>query len=189
MQQVEEFPHTSTNYLTCGDFQDEAAAVADFDARIAQCDLFMSCKEVCGFYLHPRYGAELCNPRIDRILVPNAKLLKAGWEYGPIGIECKKSGEKIGKAVSQAMDYSRAAFELPGNFALVVLRWIFIWPLSTFAGDIESVMAQNRIGGVSGYYSHDLKFKASGSNMLYVGQDGRFEIGNVKCGNRTGNRG
>ena len=52
---------------------------------------------------------------MDRVLVPMRKLKEAGWSYGVIGIEAKRSDIKIGPAISQCLDYGRSLFELAGG--------------------------------------------------------------------------
>ena len=145
--------------ITVGSYETEDDAKLALDRELAHCkdaggnDLFWLCKEVCGAFVQPRpcqNDRTLHGLRIDRLLLPSPKLRELGWEYGAIGIEVKKSGVKIGPAISQAIDYSRAVWTLPdfGNIR-VWLDWIFIWPMVKQHGPIASVLAQNRIGSAS----------------------------------------
>ena|SRR5579872_3052612 len=116
---------------TNGAFANESDAMAAFDAWVKRSDAFSIYEECDGDYLASRVAVEAKRPRIDRILVPRQKALDAGWKYGALGIEGKRSGIKIGQALSQIIDYSQAAFELRKEghlFASVVLRWIFLYP-------------------------------------------------------------
>lgn len=115
---------------------------AELDARLELAGVFVTYKEVCGTYLQPRLGAEVKPPRIDRILVPNKRLIDAGWRHGIIGVECKAPGKKLGPAITQCMDYSRASFRLPKNSFDIMPRWIVLWPMAPedLVGDLASVM-------------------------------------------------
>src|SRR4051812_43868554 len=82
-------PNRSTQE-TIGPWQDEHEAMRDFDARIKRSELFRVYKEVNGWLQQPRVGAEKKDMKIDRILLPTAKLLNIGWKYGAVGIEGKE---------------------------------------------------------------------------------------------------
>lgn len=129
-----------------GNHAAEADCWADFDDVMAKLvDYFGVLREVTGWYIQPRAHVAPKQPRIDRILTPKKALRDAGWDIGPVGVECKKSGEKLGPAISQAIDYGRAVFPISGS-CTVNLEWIFLWPSGVVAGDIGSIMAQQRIG-------------------------------------------
>lgn len=169
---------------TSGEWENEDKSAEELDRRISTCELFHSFSEVCGYYVQPRFDSELKKPRIDRLLLPSQKLLKLGWKLGPVGIECKK----LGPIVVQAMDYARAIFTIPTTGNPTYCRWIFIWPLNEFMGDIASVMAQHRIGGAYGHSDSHLKLKTgAGPNALEF-SEGHVSIGNVRCGQKTGSR-
>lgn len=124
----------------------EADGWAEFDALMAQLqDYFGVLREVTGWYLQPRSHCKPKQPRIDRILTPKRSLLQAGWDLGPVGVECKRSDEKLGPVISQCIDYQKAVFPL-GHGYTVCLEWVFVWPCGVVPGDIGSIMAQQRIG-------------------------------------------
>jgi hypothetical protein len=103
-------------------------------------------QEVDGWMLHPRMDTNgTGRPRIDVLLQPKKALIERGWRWGIVGIECKKSGTKVGRVVSQAMDYTRCVWDTPNGFA-VMSRFVFIWPCEPPKNDLESVMVQHRIG-------------------------------------------
>ena len=183
---MESVPHPAI--LTAAGFGEEAASAAELDRRLTEVGLFKVYSEVCGCYVQPRYGADLQTPRIDRILVPGQKIVDAGWTLGIVGIECKGSGIKIGKVVSQCIDYTRAAFTLPRSRFTVMCSWVFIWPLDNYGGDTASIMDQNRIGGAIGTKWSLLRLKTACVNALDVRADGTFTIGEVRQGNKTGSR-
>jgi hypothetical protein len=178
---------TAQAILTAGDFTEESAGLEVFDRAIEASGAFKSIPEVCGKFIQPRYDAELKTARIDRILIPNRKAIDAGWRDGPIGIEAKKSGHKAGKIISQAMDYSRCVWELDHGFC-VVLRWIFIWPLDNPKNDLESIMAQNRIGCVCPSNQSRILFSCGGTNGITILADGSVHTKPLPMGRKAGSR-
>lgn len=136
------------NALTLGDFDTEIQSAIAFD-KFAESygEFWRIYKEVPGSYVNSLPGSRDGSPRIDRILIPTTKLIECGWECGAIGVEIKPSKQKIGRAISQCIDYRGAAFKIGAGFH-VFCDQIFLWPFSTVGGDIESVMAQYRVGGV-----------------------------------------
>lgn len=174
--------------FTSGTWDDEADACAELDRRIEASNLFRSYREVTGQYVQPRYGAALKAPRIDRLFIPKKALLDAGWNYGIIGVECKASGKKLGPLVAQCLDYSRAAFKLPDVKFDVMCSWIFLWPVAAYAGDIASMMDQNRIGGVSGSHWDLLNFKTASGSLLRIKNCDEFFIRECRQGTKAGSR-
>lgn len=144
---------------TLAGFRDEPASMDDFDSRIGRSGLFTTYKEVRGENMQPRLDIEPATHNkaihktacIDRILVPTPTLFAAGWKGGIIGIEGKSSGVKIGRAICQAMDYSRCVWTLPDREVDVVAKWIFIWPSEIETCDVGSIMANFRIGTSAPY--------------------------------------
>lgn len=161
----------NANAFTEGDFHNEDDAWEFFDNWIDVSGGFRVYREVWGRYLLSRPFANESRPRIDRFLIPKQPVLDAGWIYGPIGIEGKKSGHKIGKAVSQALDYSAAVFEpIPGfHFNL---ESVFVFPVSMPKGDVASVMTQNRIGCVRiSHGKYPLTFQMGGTHVIELQAD------------------
>lgn len=131
--------------LTCGDYQTEPDAVSAF-LNIVNRDHWQVLQEVEGWMLHPRIDtAGSGRPRIDILLQPRRGLIEFGWRWGVVGIECKKSGTKLGRVISQAMDYTRCVWGTPNGFNIMT-RFVFVWPCDPVKNDLESVMIQNRIG-------------------------------------------
>lgn len=173
---------------TTGYFHEESEALAEFDSIVNASGSFRLIPEVEGEYVCPRYGTEAKGARIDRILMPLKKAVDAGWNGGAIGIEAKRSGAKIGRLVSQAIDYSRCVFELrspPG--LLVMLKWIFIFPAEMQTCDLASVMAQNRIG-TCWLINDRLTFSCGGMNGISIWSDGRIEAKQLPMGGKRGSR-
>lgn len=177
---------------------DEAAGLEVFDDLVQRAGIAKTLyREVNGFVFQPRLMTEY-KPiiRIDRIVYPSNRLIEAGWVAGPFGVEAKKPGvEKIGKAVSQAMDYTKAAFEvspstMPGT--RLTLEWVFLWPFHSVTGDLASVMAQNRIGVCwtsDGGRRRDITFVAqSGTYAVSWREGSAIRVNAPQCGGKRGSR-
>lgn len=183
-------PDSIQQVLTGYEYADEAAAMADFDAKVDACGAFHMYREVWGEPMHHKPGTEFKNLRVDRILTPNRKLMDAGWNDGVIVIEGKKSGKPIGRTISQSLDYARCAFTLPKGGVRVIPNWVFIWPLEGEPkGDVGSIMAQSRIGWVSSSSQRPLIFGCGAMHGITVMADGSVFVKHLPMGRKTGNRG
>lgn len=172
----------------------EAASLQQLDRMVAP--FFNVHREVRGEYLDRRPGRENKSPRIDRILVPNAKLSAAGWT-SIIGVEGKKPGTKLGPHVCQGIDYTWATFVVDGRS--VYPEAIFLWPVlnesgidgEQIIGAIESVMYQNRIGVTHvNDYTKNIRFQMGpvllelrGERIVRMDHDRLLKIGR-KVGSR-----
>lgn len=162
---------------SCETWSTEEESAAEFDLRIERSGLFeRSFKEVRGYYLAHRPGREEKNARIDRVLIPGAKLRDAGWTM-TIGVEIKKSDCDFGRAVSQAIDYTYCNWNV-GTYWMFCER-IFLWPFAMPQGPLQSVMLQNGVGTVHGssYYgrqAHSLVFQLE-RRVIEVLPDGVLE--------------
>lgn len=179
--------------FTEGNWIDEPASSADLDSRIADCGLFNVYRECRGQYIQPpthttrNERGEIPSPRIDRILTPKKELLaEVNWTLGVIGIECKASGKKLGPVVSQCLDYSRASFTV-GGFD-VMLKWVFIWPLKHFVGDVASVMNQHRIGGAWGDSWDKFALRAADAYCFQIDNNSKIHFKSPVCGGKVGSR-
>lgn len=174
---------------TSGVFENEELALSRLDELLNRSDSFRVYHEVPGFYVQPRPLTEEKESRIDRILIPLKKTVDAGWHHGAIGIEAKKSSHKIGPIISQALDYSRCVFELPTNppGLLLMVSWVFIWPLKDPGCDLASVMAQNRIG-YAYEFDETIYFCSSGLHGLVLQANGEVRAKNLPSGRRRGSR-
>ena len=175
--------------LTCGDYATEPESVAALLAIINR-DHWLVTTEVTGWLLQPRLDTDGSNYlRIDAILQPTRRLMQAGWRWGMVGIECKRSGVKVGRVISQAMDYTRCVWEMPSGVH-VMTRMIFIWPCEKPKSDIESVMVQHRIGVANPSYTSDrLVFCIGGTNVYADNGDNSPHIAEIiPGGSRKGSR-
>lgn len=171
-----------------GTWTTEVLAAAELDSRIAASGLFDRCyAEVEGYYLAARPNRPLQQARIDRILFPSEKLRAAGWTP-PIGVEIKRSGEPLGPALAQTIDYTYAAFGVgPAAGYWVHLEKIFLWPLTPQRGAVESVMLQNGIGALHGDEIYPLTFTLE-RNVIRSRTDGAVEAHASKTGRKVGSR-
>ena len=180
-------------YITSGNYQTEKDACDAFDSAIEQSEAFRMWKEVAGEMIHPLPNNETQSYRIDRILVPMDKLLKAGWTKGLIGVEIKKSGIKAGPPLSQSLDYLRCAWTAPKGIR-VLLSYIFLFPLAKCHGTVASFMAQNHFGSCQLNYDplstyHRLEFFIGEQALIECSiNTGDVLVKNTKIGDRTGSR-
>lgn len=174
--------------FTDGEGGCEAEVWRDFDEVFRLHERwFRVLPEVTGWYVGPRPHILPKQPRIDRILLPSRELMAAGWRLGPVGVECKRKGEKIGPAICQALDYSHAVFPISGG-CTVALEWIFIWPIDKVTGDIASIMSQNRIGCARSWNGVDIQLKTDSLNILEATPGNITRISTPRCGYKVGSR-
>lgn len=176
--------------LTCGSWPDEEKSAAAFDTLIGESQLFSMYREVSGtYFLTNPFAEKRAVPRIDRILSPTKKLLDLGWIHGLIGVELKRSGEKIGPALAQLLDYNDALWRLrPGNFC-IKLNWLFLWPLDRLHGTWASLMSQKRFGNIYPYPNGNLCFHIGEQTLLYIPRNGSTpHFGLVTSGQKNGSR-
>lgn len=139
---------------TCGSYDTEADAEDHFDELTSRSGLWKIHKQVVGSSWQPRPGAQAKESlRIDRILQPTQRLIDLGWSHGHVGVEIKASGLKIGKPVSQMLDYMRCVWCLPtGN--TTTLKYTFLFPCVSALGNVMSIMTQNNLGFCYEHYGH-----------------------------------
>lgn len=177
----------AVNTRTAGDFATEPEATAELDALLSRhANLFHVHREVPGFYIQPKLDGSRSNCKIDRLLIPSVELVGLGWSHGAFGIECKRSGKKIGRVVAQCMDYSRAVFTTDNGFRFM-LDWVFIWPLEKQLGDIASVMAQHRIGCARRKWGGGIEFLTDSTRLISVGGGEPF-VRSTSVGKKAGSR-
>ena len=145
VEQEHKEPHT------CGNYQTEKEACDAFDDlfEVKLSRWFSVFKEVTGFYVVNPHGLGTPTCRIDRILIPKPPLIKEGWQFGAIGVECKHSNIKASKPLSQCIDYRGAAFRVGEAGMTIMLEQVFLWPFLPPTGAIQSLIAQRRVGGLS----------------------------------------
>lgn len=188
---------TATKVRTGGSFFTETSAWEVFDAIIDKCEAFRMYREVEGEFVHPRpmtheKPSDTEKVRIDRLLVPQSKAIASGWIGGAFGVEGKRSDMKLGPLVTQAIDYSRCVFKLELEkgklLALVMLKWIFIYPVGFYSGELVSLMANHRIGTCDQWAGDGLLFACAATNGIKIYPDGRIEAKDLPMGNKRGSR-
>lgn len=186
---VDDVTHANDQHMTYGTWQVESDSCDALDRILERHAFWQVHKEVCGRPTFTGLHQETKGLRIDRVLIPTPKARSAGWCFGPVGIECKRSGEKIGRATSQMLDYQRALWKLPNGDVWFALNWVFLWPARKLGGPVASVMAQNRLGTVSHYMS-DLTFDSGGHVMARMKGNGSHEFSTAaeSIGRKTGSR-
>jgi hypothetical protein len=179
---------------TEGDYQTEEMACIAFDDAVTKTGLFNISKEVWGRFNNPLpFKDNKDHPRIDRILTPTTKLLDAGWNQGAVGVEIKKSGVKLGRPLSQCMDYLHIAWEMPRSKIVVNLNYVFLFPLGKFGNSLASLCEQNHLGGCLLQYGQDSPYHRlaffTGEHVVleYRLNTGELKIGKT-IGKRTGSR-
>lgn len=172
---------------TSGYWQTEQEAAQAFDNAIEDLGgLFRVYKEVEGRYQYFRPAQDLKTPRIDRILVPTTELKLAGWDLGPIGVELKKSGAKLGPPLCQLIDYTHATWNLNGNW--VVLEWYFLWPVDKLTGPLQSILAGQRCGGAYRDQYQRLIFHSAFIIAKLIEHDIDIRPNNLNHGFKVGSR-
>lgn len=174
-------------FWSCGDWETERDSCAALDDTLDHISGFRVYKEVPGVYTSLRPNQEHKTPRIDRVLAPTAELVALGWDLGPIGIECKKSNVKLGPAISQCIDYSRALWRISNNW--VWLDWIFLWPAKCPGGTVGSILAQQRIGTAHTSPWYSLYLSSSEGKVAIFDNDGYLTgVKQRVAGRKTGSR-
>ena len=128
------------------EYQTEEEVGWFFDSIISKSNDFYVLREVTGCYTQPKPFSELRAPRIDRLLIPKEKLRSKGWPHYCVGIELKAGGLKLGRALSQSMDYTRAVFTSHEFCCDIMPRYVFMFNTCKQHGQIASVSAQHRVG-------------------------------------------
>lgn len=166
----------------------EAASAAALDEALAELNLFNVYAEVPGTLVQPRPGQVDKSMRIDRLLLPNDRLLGLGWRHGIVGIEIKRSDARLGPALAQAMDYTRAVWTLPGSYFTVTAPWVFCFPFPKQHQDIASVMAQSRVGTAWADQWTLLGLAAGEAVLLRATHTGEIRLGIANSGRKAGSR-
>lgn len=175
-------------YTTLGDYTTEVESQAALVDVVRRSGAFRIYEQVRGQYVQNLPYKQPGEPRIDVVLMPTVETTNLGWNLGPVGIECKRSGMKIGRPIAQMLDYRRALFNINNSGAWVHLSWVFLWPMSQVHGEFASVMAQSQVGGVHSYGGEGFALHG-GQHMIssWTPSDG-LRIRNIAQGRKVGSR-
>lgn len=175
---------------TAGHYRTEEESVADLVSKVNPRHWTVH-REVNGWLLHPRsFSDGKLNLRVDVVLEPTEELQYAGWRWGPIPIECKKSDHHVGPTLCQIMDYTRCVWSLRTGWD-VMARLCFLWHFKPPGGTVASVMVNNRIGGAfAREYRRNRLVLMFNSTVAYEDRDhDQPSIATeLRGGNKTGSR-
>ena len=103
---------------TTGPYATEQEAKSAFISHVDD-SLWTVFSEVTGEVLYPKIGCRTTSVRADYVLFPKEPLESSGWCLGPICVEVKRSGARLGPEICQAQDYMRCAFRLPSGLVFI----------------------------------------------------------------------
>lgn len=198
---------------TSGNYATEKEASDDFIRHVND-DHWEVLHEVRGEVIHPKIGCDKTSVSADFILWPKLSLINNGWDAGPICVEIKKSGVKLGPVINQALDYMRCLFtsrigneptvqyagqrglRFAGDDKVVEFipphvdfkpRFCVIFPVPSVLGEAQSVMANNRIGWANIRTDGRLGIYLDGK-CVYTETGGVFLRSALKSGKKFGSR-
>ena len=166
----------SYTLLTDDGFENEIETESFFDSKINPV-FFTIEKQVKGRRLFDDKCTDLAcngqNIKLDRILHPTAQVVKAGWRYGPVGVELKKSKIALGGVITQVLEQRQTLFLSRFLNNTRILPSIFaIFPVSTIKGDIHSLMNTQLILACSyRQWTDSIRFSNGNFNILEIGKD------------------
>ena len=175
---------------TAWSYDTEVEACVDLDRVLADCGMFTVYTEVRGHLLQSRAGQEIKTMRVDRLLTPTGAAIDAGWSLGAIAIEVKRDAATAGRAIAQAMDYSRSVWDIGRGGVLIHSPFVFLWPFEKVSGPMASLMAHQRIGTAQPErWTGGLKLSC-GENVVADLMPGGFVIraGALSFGRKAGSR-
>ncbi len=129
---------------TTGNYETEDEAKRDFLLHVND-DHWLVEQEVTGQVIHPKQDCHATKVRADYILHPKSELIAMGWQVGPVCVEIKRSGVKLGPVISQALDYMRCQFSGLGG-ASIRPKFCVVFPLDRVQESLQSVMSHERVG-------------------------------------------
>lgn len=174
---------------TTGNYQTEEEAKADF-LRHVNDDHWEVLSEVTGRAIFPKHDCDPASVRVDYVLFPKESLITSGWTAGPICIEVKRSGKKLGPVVSQAIDYMRCCFTVSrGQYSGLTFRpkFCIVFPLARVQESLQSVMASERVGHAHVGIDSKLRIYMNGV-CAYTECGGVFLRHAMKGGKKFGSR-
>jgi|SanBayMetagenome_1026888.scaffolds.fasta_scaffold02213_12 hypothetical protein len=129
---------------TTGCYETEDDAKRDLMGHVND-DHWEVYQEVAGQVIHPKQDCHATKVTADYILWPKQSLISQGWSIGPVIVEVKKSGHKLGPLLSQAFDYMRCQFS-PAPGVSVRPKFCVVFPLARVQETVQSIMSHERVG-------------------------------------------
>lgn len=170
---------------TTGKYATEDEAKLDFIAHVNDDHWYVE-QEVTGEVVFPKPGCRLATVRVDYVLYPKMQLIESGWSVGPICVEVKKSGVKLGPVICQAQDYMRCTFNGPYGMRFRP-QFCVIFPLARVGETTQSIMSDGRIGHSHIGDDRVLRVYLNGQ-MAYTERGGVFLRSALKSGKKFGSR-
>lgn len=173
---------------TTGNWSQEHEAEAFLSDFLETTGLFCVYRQVRGCPLWAHSFQDRQDVRADLLLLPSTRLVSAGWTGGAIVIEVKRSGEKIGPACNQLVDYLNSAWRVPETGGvLVVPAFGFVFPAHRQGGPLASIMAHQHIG-TAGMDREWLDCHCGHSRVISIRRSGEFRLGRLNFGLKLGSR-
>jgi len=174
---------------TCGEYKTEKDAETAFDSSINK-EYFINEKEVVGRRLFDDKPTDQDGQRvrIDRVLHPTLKAVEAGWIYGPIAVEIKKSSMAFGPILTQTLEYRQSVFlsKVLNNTRILPLVFA-VFPSSNITNDLHSLQSSQIILSCN-IDRNRLRFGLSGINAIDISATG-ITIGGFIPTTKKGHRG
>jgi len=174
---------------TCGDYETEKDAEYAFDSMVNR-NYFVVEKEVPGRRLFDDKATDVDGQRvrIDRLLHPTSSAVGAGWKYGPIAVEIKKSKMAFGPILSQVIEYRQSVFLSRVLNNTRVLPTIFaVFPSQRITHDLQSLQHAQAV--LSCHTIKDgLRFGLNGLTAVDMSTSG-LRIGGFELTTKKGHRG
>jgi len=129
------------------------------------------------------------NVRIDRIIHPTSEAIIAGWKWGPIAVEIKKSDMALGPIFAQILEYRQSVFlsRFLGNSRIMPLIFA-IFPMHRVTHDLHSMSESQLILSCHPAYGGGIQFGTSGKSAFIV-KETCLEVGAFSPTIRKGHRG
>lgn len=170
---------------TTGKYATEDDAKLDFIAHVRD-DHWDVDQEVGGEVVFPKPGCRATTVRVDYVLWPKKTLVESGWGVGPICVEVKRSGVKLGPVICQAQDYMRCVLNGPNGLKFRP-QFCVIFPLARVGEAVQSIMSDARIGHAHIGEDGLLRIYLNGQKA-YGQRGGIFLRSALKSGNKFGSR-
>lgn len=150
--------------------------------------LFYVYEQVKGVPLFTHPSQQHHSLRADILVLPSEKLYREGWRDGAIVFEVKRPGEKIGRGLSQLIDYVNSVWYMSDGVMVVPSFGFLFWAVST-GGPLASIMSQQRIGTADLNRNDELELRCGQQTVMRFDMCGHVvKKGNLNFGHRIGSR-
>lgn len=171
--------------LTSGSYASEDEAKLDFISHVNDHHWHVE-QEVSGEVVFPKPDCTARLVRADYVLFPRPVLIEQGWSAGPLCVEVKRSGAKLGPVINQAIDYMRCVFNGPYGQRFQP-KFCVIFPMERMFEAVQSIMSAQRIGHAHIGGDGVLRVYLNGV-CAYTESGGVFLRSALKSGRKFGSR-